>query len=128
MGDTGSLVCGFLVSIFAIKFMQFNFVPNTPIVSVAILIIPVFDTLRVFFIRVINGKSPFSPDRNHIHHLLKEKKFNSLQIVAILLTSNLLFFLLILTISPYFDINVLAFIIVVISVFVFFLLEWLKKS
>lgn len=31
---------------------------------------PLFDTLRVFFIRIINKRSPFSPDRNHIHHRL----------------------------------------------------------
>ena len=36
----------------------------------AILIVPLLDTLRVFSIRIIKGRSPFTPDRNHVHHLL----------------------------------------------------------
>jgi UDP-N-acetylmuramyl pentapeptide phosphotransferase/UDP-N-acetylglucosamine-1-phosphate transferase len=76
MGDTGSLVLGFVVSVLAIKLIQLNcgqpsqIIPHAPIFVLSIVAIPVFDTLRVFALRIWQGKSPFDPDKNHIHHLL----------------------------------------------------------
>ncbi len=70
MGDTGSLVGGFVVSVLAIQFIELQTSANAPAVAVAILFIPIFDTLKVFIIRILNGCSPFSPDKNHIHHQL----------------------------------------------------------
>ncbi|MCC6279732.1 MAG: undecaprenyl/decaprenyl-phosphate alpha-N-acetylglucosaminyl 1-phosphate transferase [Saprospiraceae bacterium] len=79
MGDTGSLFIGMVCAVLAIKFIDMN-APSAPVlafrfnaapvVAVGVLIFPLFDTIRVFAKRIINGKSPFSPDRNHIHHLL----------------------------------------------------------
>ncbi|MER3463120.1 MAG: undecaprenyl-phosphate alpha-N-acetylglucosaminyl 1-phosphate transferase [Chitinophagaceae bacterium] len=76
MGDTGSLVLGFVVSILCIRLMQTNidkhntFLPHMPVFALGIVLIPVFDTLRVFSLRIWKGKSPFHPDKTHIHHLL----------------------------------------------------------
>lgn len=79
MGDTGSLVIGFLIAVFTIRLiciepMTLKRLPfqieNLPILILAILIVPLFDTARVFTIRVFNKKGPFTPDRNHIHHIL----------------------------------------------------------
>jgi UDP-N-acetylmuramyl pentapeptide phosphotransferase/UDP-N-acetylglucosamine-1-phosphate transferase len=75
MGDTGSLVLGFIVSVLCVKLVQINsgntvIVPHAPIFTLSIVAIPVFDTLRVFSLRIWAGKSPFSPDKTHIHHLL----------------------------------------------------------
>lgn len=70
MGDTGSLVGGFVVSVLAIQFIELKTSANAPAVAVAILFVPVFDTLKVFVIRIFNGCSPFAPDKNHIHHQL----------------------------------------------------------
>jgi UDP-GlcNAc:undecaprenyl-phosphate/decaprenyl-phosphate GlcNAc-1-phosphate transferase len=80
MGDSGSLMIGLVNSILVIKFIN---VANAPLVAVpiesavavgfAILIVPLLDTLRVFSIRIINGRSPFTPDRNHVHHLLLDR-------------------------------------------------------
>lgn len=78
MGDTGSLIVGVVLSILAIKFIEMNRIldkshPNkvlsVPVVTLAILVIPMFDTLRVFSLRILQGRSPFSADKNHIHHL-----------------------------------------------------------
>ncbi|MNK52460.1 putative undecaprenyl-phosphate N-acetylglucosaminyl 1-phosphate transferase [compost metagenome] len=79
MGDTGSMLIGFMVGIMSIRFLalddaslsklSFNAI-DVPIVLVSFIIIPLFDTARVFSIRVMNGKSPFSADRNHLHHVL----------------------------------------------------------
>jgi UDP-GlcNAc:undecaprenyl-phosphate/decaprenyl-phosphate GlcNAc-1-phosphate transferase len=76
MGDTGSLVLGFVTSVLCIKLIQLNIgvqspvLPHAPVFALSVVAIPVFDTLRVFALRIWSGKSPFSPDKNHIHHLL----------------------------------------------------------
>jgi UDP-N-acetylmuramyl pentapeptide phosphotransferase/UDP-N-acetylglucosamine-1-phosphate transferase len=76
MGDTGSLVLGFVISVLCIKLIQLNtgiqqpVLPHAPVFALSVVMIPVFDTLRVFALRIWNGRSPFSPDKNHIHHLL----------------------------------------------------------
>lgn len=76
MGDTGSLVVGFLLSVLAINFVGLNEVPEftalfgntSSILPVAILSLPLFDTITVFYKRLKKGISPFSPGQDHIHH------------------------------------------------------------
>ncbi|NER13240.1 undecaprenyl/decaprenyl-phosphate alpha-N-acetylglucosaminyl 1-phosphate transferase [Leptobacterium flavescens] len=79
MGDTGSLIVGFIISVLTLKFLAlkpsvYNELPflleNAPIIAISILIVPLFDTARVFTIRLANKRGPFSPDRNHTHHIL----------------------------------------------------------
>ena len=89
MGDTGSLVCGMIVSVMAIEFVQMKAVESAPSIAVAILIVPVFDTARVFAFRILNGKSPFSPDKNHVHHILIRSGLNQVQTVLCLSLLNI---------------------------------------
>ena len=79
MGDTGSLIVGFIISVLTIKFLALRpdsytelpfLLENAPLIAISILIVPLFDTARVFAIRIANKKAPFSPDRNHTHHVL----------------------------------------------------------
>jgi len=79
MGDTGSLIVGFMIAMFTLKFLALKptaykdlpfLLENAPLVAIGILIVPLFDTARVFTLRVLNKKGPFSPDRNHTHHIL----------------------------------------------------------
>lgn len=97
MGDTGSLIVGIVLSILAIKFIEMNRViplgaPNKirgiPVVTIGILIIPLFDTLRVFAIRILQGKSPLNPDRNHLHHLLIDLGFTHVKATCLLVAFN----------------------------------------
>lgn len=99
MGDTGSLIVGIVLSILAIKFIELNRVmpldaygkiQGVPVMTIAILIIPLFDTLRVFAIRILQGRSPFAPDRNHIHHLLIDLGFSHVKATLVLVSFNLL--------------------------------------
>jgi len=85
MGDSGSLMIGLINAILVIKFINIADDPATAaiikidsVVAIAfsILIVPLLDTLRVFSIRIFNGKSPFTPDRNHVHHLLLDNGLN----------------------------------------------------
>lgn len=92
MGDTGSLLLGFLMSILAIKFIElhpkaiyrFIDIKSAVATSLSILIIPLYDTLRVFTIRILQKKSPFTADRNHIHHLLIDCNISHLAATLIL--------------------------------------------
>jgi UDP-N-acetylmuramyl pentapeptide phosphotransferase/UDP-N-acetylglucosamine-1-phosphate transferase len=75
MGDCGSMFVGFLLAYQAISFLEFNATVVTPytiqvapIMAMAILSFPILDTVRVFIIRIAQKRSPFSADRNHIHH------------------------------------------------------------
>ncbi len=79
MGDTGSLIVGFIISILTLKFLALSpekydslpfLIENIPLIAISILIVPLFDTARVFTIRLASKKSPFSADRNHTHHIL----------------------------------------------------------
>lgn len=77
MGDSGSMVIGFLLAFQAIGFLTVNGtvgihypLSNAPIVTLAILSFPLLDTLRVFLLRAMKGHSPFRADKNHIHHRL----------------------------------------------------------
>ncbi len=77
MGDSGSLFIGFLLAYQAVAFLKANtlaepepILSNAPVIVLTVLAFPLLDTLRVFIIRVLQGRSPFSPDRNHLHHRL----------------------------------------------------------
>lgn len=99
MGDTGSLLIGLISVVLAIKFIElnkfgFNIRPvfvSAPATAVAILIIPLFDTFRVFTLRILNKKSPFSADRNHIHHRILRLGFTHLQATFSLAITNIIF-------------------------------------
>lgn len=76
MGDTGSLTMGYILAFFAVKLCCFNdFRPTETIVSeelfvysISVILVPVLDVFRVFFARIMDGKSPFHADKRHIHH------------------------------------------------------------
>jgi UDP-GlcNAc:undecaprenyl-phosphate GlcNAc-1-phosphate transferase len=96
MGDTGSLLVGSICAILSIKFINVasssdvgNPVAAAPAIGFTILMIPLLDTLRVFAIRIFYRRSPFSPDRNHIHHLLLDRGFSHRAITLLLVTVNL---------------------------------------
>lgn len=82
MGDTGSLVLGFSIAVLCIRLINDNanintpVLPHIPVFTLGIVLIPVFDTLRVFASRIWKGKSPFTADKNHIHHLLTNAGFS----------------------------------------------------
>lgn len=102
MGDTGALLVGLVCSILTIKFIEehnglldspYAF-KSAPSMAVAILVLPLFDTLRVFTLRALKGKSPFHPDRSHIHHLLIDAGLTHMQATGVLILVNLLFIFL----------------------------------
>jgi UDP-N-acetylmuramyl pentapeptide phosphotransferase/UDP-N-acetylglucosamine-1-phosphate transferase len=99
MGDAGSLTIGFLIAVFTIKFIEFGkfhhgkdlTLSTAPVIAIAILIIPLYDTLRVFILRILNKQSPFKADRNHLHHWLIKIGLTHSQVSLILYATNVLF-------------------------------------
>jgi UDP-GlcNAc:undecaprenyl-phosphate/decaprenyl-phosphate GlcNAc-1-phosphate transferase len=89
MGDTGSLISGFIVAVLSIKFVEYRSMEVSPSATIAILIIPIFDTIRVFSLRIISGLSPFVPDKNHIHHVLLRMGLSNTDTLLYLMISNL---------------------------------------
>ncbi len=96
MGDTGALLLGMVCSILSIKFIELHkglespyAFKAVPAITVSILILPLFDTLRVFTMRILKGKSPFYPDRTHIHHLLIDAGFTHLKATTVLIMVNI---------------------------------------
>lgn len=100
MGDTGTMTMGFILAFLSIHFMEltkttivnswFSYL-SAPVLVLALLIIPVVDMIRVFTIRIIKFRSPFSADRNHIHHRLLQMGFSPSQTCTILYTINFFF-------------------------------------
>jgi len=97
MGDTGSLILGFSLAYLIIHFNELNLVEqkmniaSAPAVSFGIFIVPLFDTARVFLLRVLRGNSPFNPDKQHVHHRLLHIQNSHLKTTGIILAFNALF-------------------------------------
>ena len=95
MGDTGSLLVGVVNAILVLKFIDpgegpqsVNPIISSPAIGFTILMMPLLDTLRVFAIRIFKRRSPFSPDRNHIHHLLMDRGLSHRTITLLLVAIN----------------------------------------
>ncbi|PWG81024.1 MraY family glycosyltransferase [Pararcticibacter amylolyticus] len=101
MGDCGSLMLGLMMATFAVHFINIagkgtietGIIPVTaaPGLALAIVLLPVFDTLRVFAIRIVHGQSPFKADKNHMHHRMLELGMNHSQATGVLAFVSALF-------------------------------------
>lgn len=99
MGDTGSLLIGLVSAILIVEFIDFNYSLEEghalkfnagPAVAIGIMVLPLFDTLRIFITRLYRGHPPLKPDRRHIHHLLIDYGFSHMQATASLVFVNML--------------------------------------
>lgn len=98
MGDTGAMLVGFILSVLAIHFIELNkaltiepeyWIHASPSVAIGIMAIPIFDMVRVFGLRLLKKKSPFNPDRTHLHHLLIDLGLSHRQLASVLFAWNL---------------------------------------
>jgi len=101
LGDAGSLLFGTLIAVYLFHVLgsEYTFKEpyqiNKPLFTISLIIFPLIDLLRVFIIRISNKKSPFSPDQNHIHHLLLKKGYSHFIIVLIIQLISLIFLALV---------------------------------
>ena len=125
MGDTGSMILGFLLAFTAICFIDIfidkklpeiprYYLQSAPAIAMAILILPIIDTLNVFMIRICNGKSPLVADKNHIHHSLLKLGLTHRRSTAYIL----MYYLFIVSVACFFrhiNVNILLLIIVILG-------------
>ncbi|MEI8279835.1 MAG: MraY family glycosyltransferase [Bacteroidota bacterium] len=137
MGDTGSLVVGFTISMLSILFVNTFDAQEaiTPVVHsssgalvivLAILVVPVLDSLRVFTTRAMKGGSPFRADRSHLHHYLLDLGFSHNRTVLIIVTANFLIIAVSLFVQDY-NPNIALAVIVSVSFFMFGVLYYMRR-
>jgi UDP-GlcNAc:undecaprenyl-phosphate/decaprenyl-phosphate GlcNAc-1-phosphate transferase len=107
MGDSGSLVIGLVLAIFAVHFSQLNLTDkaayklySSPSVSIAILIIPLFDTLRVIVLRIRDHQHPFIADNRHVHHMMLRAGFSHKKATVVISIFNIFLIALALLLDP----------------------------
>lgn len=124
MGDTGSMLIGLISAILVIEFIEVHAEIQgspyafraVPAVAVGILILPLFDTLRVFTLRILKGKSPLHPDRSHIHHLLLDAGLSHMQATSVLILVNLAFIFFVVYFQDLGNLNLLIIILIMATV------------
>ena len=101
LGDNGSMIIGLAMAVITVRFLQYEVnasglavIPSAASVAFCVMIVPLFDTLRVFTLRVVNGKSPFKADLQHIHHKLLDLGNSHLKATLIILSANILFIII----------------------------------
>lgn len=124
MGDTGSLFIGLVSSVLLIQFVELNHhleidspykLKAIPAVAFGIMILPLFDTIRVFITRILRGHSPFHADRRHIHHLLIDFGLTHMQATGTLFFINLLFITFVFALHQTLEMHILLFIVVLLA-------------
>ena len=136
MGDTGALTVGLILSFFAIRFININYeLPSDHLAkfnasistAMCVLIVPIFDTLRVILLRLRNMQSPFHADHNHLHHKLLAMGLSHAGAVKWLTGMNMFFVAVALLLKSYSDLVLLP-IIIVTSLLISFVLKWKEPS
>lgn len=98
MGDTGSMIIGFLIAFFIIRFIGYSqthissqFHNSGPVLAFAIVFFPLLDTFRIFVIRlIIHKKNPFLADKNHLHHRFLDLGFSHIRTTASIVIINVI--------------------------------------
>jgi UDP-N-acetylmuramyl pentapeptide phosphotransferase/UDP-N-acetylglucosamine-1-phosphate transferase len=108
LGDSGSLFLGGIISVYVITILSNDYIIKPEfdlhkiLFVVSILFFPIFDITRVVFFRLRKGKSPFYPDKNHIHHLVLKKTKSHFYTVALIIVVSILFLISIQYINNWF--------------------------
>lgn len=112
MGDTGSLTIGLILSILGIRLFTHSFDPalefQPAVLAFSPLIIPSFDVVRVYIVRIRNHQSPFLPDKNHIHHKFLAAGMQPRMAMVTIITMSTLFTLFNLGLSLILNINIIV--------------------
>ena len=130
MGDSGSLMLGYIISATVIIFLEKNkiptddsilYFPNAPVTVLTVIFIPIFDVFRVSITRLKNKKSVLAADKNHIHHLLLRLGMSHKQVTFLLLAITLVYFFIAIVLKDY-SLWVQLFIILLIGCMIIFII------
>ena len=119
MGDTGSLVLGTVIAILIIRFNEFNIdqsqpyaIESVPAISFGILAYPLIDVMRVMLIRISQRRSPFSADKNHLHHRLLTLGFSHKNATYTIVGINILFVAVLFSLHQFGILRIAAYIVI----------------
>ena len=135
MGDTGSMVIGFLLAFFTISFINISqtnenslYFKSSPALAYAVMFYPLVDTLRIFFIRIfIHKTSPFKADKNHIHHRYTQLGYSHINSTLIIVFINFLIICIAFNIA-HLKLNSQILIITFCGTFLYFILIIIKRN
>ena len=135
MGDSGSLIIGLVIACLTLKIISLPFdsevtyLNNARLVYLAsVLFLPLFDTARVMVLRILDGRSPFEADRNHIHHILLDLGFSHFKASLSLAFLNILVICCFIILSRQLSHNLLIFSMLFIALFIVGLFGFLRKK
>ena len=139
VGDAGSLFIGFWIATYLITYItsaQNSILvdvysiqlENIPVIAISMISIPVLDTLRVMLVRIINKKSPFAADRNHLHHILLDSGMTHLRTSLFLTVINWFNCIAIFLMEQNFNSKELTIIYILLSLFWFFFFEYINRK
>ncbi|HCW08861.1 MAG TPA: undecaprenyl/decaprenyl-phosphate alpha-N-acetylglucosaminyl 1-phosphate transferase [Cytophagales bacterium] len=135
MGDTGALMIGFLLSYLAILFINTNYnlteghpykMSSSIGSAICVVIIPVFDTLRVIILRIRQGLSPFHADRNHLHHQFIKLGLSHSKAVLIMASINIVMIVFAWTLRKQNDLLILG-VVIVLCLIINFILRYAQQ-
>ena len=138
VGDAGSLFIGFWIAYFLVFMINSVNNPtisslftiraeNVSVLAVAIINMPVLDTIRVMLIRALNKRSPFAADRSHLHHVLLDFGYSHIKTAVLLCLINVLNLFLMFVFEPYFLSEALTVIFIVLNIFWFAVFQSLNR-
>ena len=139
VGDAGSLFIGFWIATYLITYItsaQNSILvdvysiqlENIPVIAISMISIPVLDTLRVMLVRILRKKSPFTADRNHLHHILLDSGMTHLRTSLFLTVINWFNCIAIFLMEQNFNSKELTIIYIFISLFWFFFFEYINRK
>ncbi len=139
VGDAGSLFIGFWIATYLITYItsaqnsilvdvySIN-LENIPVIAISMISIPVLDTLRVMLVRIINKKSPFAADRNHLHHILLDSGMTHARTSLFLTIINWFNCIAIFLMEQNFNSKQLTIIYILLSLFWFFFFQYINRK
>ncbi|WP_422089404.1 glycosyltransferase family 4 protein [Tenacibaculum ovolyticum] len=136
MGDTGSMIIGFLIGVLALKILTFSSdievvnisSENLVIVLISIISIPILDTIRVFVVRTLNKRSFFIADRNHVHHIFIDKGLSHRRASFFIVLVNLIIIATVYTLSSILSSFYLLLVLILLSITFYLFLFYFKKT
>lgn len=140
MGDTGSLIVGFLIGILTLRFLsidtnqleEIDILPqNLVIVVFSLLFFPILDVIRVSFVRYINESKIFKADKRHMHHIFIDKGLNHFKASLTFTVSSIITFVIVYFSNPFLSgvgLSLIFISLVLITIYVFILLDKDKKT
>ena len=139
LGNAGSLFIGFWIATYLITYVTsapnselvqvYSIdIENIPVIAISMISIPVLDTLRVMLVRILNQKSPFAADRNHLHHILLDSGMTHFRVSLFLTVINWFNCIAIFLIEQNFNSKELTLIYIIINLFWYGFFEYINRK